>query len=116
MIHRYCPFYYLAGGVLGYCQKLFGVCMTEAGGLFSFNTLGVSSIGAKGGGYCAGYVPPSGAMGTDLTPQAVKFMPMSIINNNLIKRNFICSVLTSLIKNTMQRHSSIVILNILKYP
>jgi hypothetical protein len=116
MIHRYCPFYYLAGGVLGYCQKLFGVCMTEAGGLFSFNTLGVSSIGAKGGGYCAGYVLPSGAMGTDLTPQAVKLMPMSIINNNLIKRNFICSVLTLFIKNTIQRHSSIVILKIHRYP
>jgi hypothetical protein len=116
MIHRYCPFYYLAGGVLGYCQKLFGVCMTEAGGLFSFNTLGVSSIGAKGGGYCAGYVRPSGAMGTDLTPQAVKLMPMSIINNNLIKRNFICSVLTLFIKNTIQRHSSIVILKIHRYP
>ena len=50
---------------------------------------GFISIGAKGGGYCAGYVAPSGATGLDLTPHAVMHALISAINTNFAKKDFI---------------------------
>jgi hypothetical protein len=66
--------------------------------LFCFMTFGVALLGAKGGGYCAGYFAPSGLLGMDLTQQAVTLIQTMKINTTLIKKNFIYSALNRLIK------------------
>ena len=77
---------------------------------------GFISIGAKGGGYCAGYFAPSGATGLDLTPHAVMHALISTINTNFVKKKFHKLILIHSSEDIKRNNINIPILRRFRYP